>query len=111
MADGPGPTRGTGAGAGRRAEDPQGALGRLVSLEMGKILSEGLGEVQEMIDMCGAWLIGCPRQLYASRCIQNARGAVYEQSHPLGADEDDLVSSFPVPYRRRTRRSPPCAAP
>ncbi|MCS7183321.1 MAG: aldehyde dehydrogenase family protein, partial [Thermoanaerobaculum sp.] len=39
------------------------ALGRLVSLEMGKILSEGLGEVQEMIDMCD-FAVGLSRQLY-----------------------------------------------
>ena len=38
-------------------------LGRLVSLEMGKIVSEGLGEVQEMIDMCD-FAVGLSRQLY-----------------------------------------------
>ncbi len=39
------------------------ALGRLVALEMGKILPEGLGEVQEMIDMCD-FAVGLSRQLY-----------------------------------------------
>src|SRR5262245_8277817 len=46
----------------RRAKEP---LGRLVSMENGKILSEGLGEVQEMIDICD-FAVGLSRQLYGS---------------------------------------------
>ena len=44
-----------------RAAKP--ALGRLVSIEVGKIASEGLGEVQEMIDICD-FAVGLSRQLY-----------------------------------------------
>ena len=55
-------------------------LGRLVSLEMGKILSEGLGEVQEMIDMCdfavglcGPWLIHPSIRRFREPCSRAAR--------------------------------------
>ena len=47
----------------RRLRAHKEELGRLVSLEIGKILSEGLGEVQEMIDM-GDFAVGLSRQLY-----------------------------------------------
>ena len=50
------------------------ALGRLVSLEMGKILSEGLGEVQEMIDMCD-FAVGLSRQLYGLTIAVRAAAA------------------------------------
>jgi aldehyde dehydrogenase (NAD+) len=48
------------------------ALGALVSLEMGKILAEGLGEVQEMIDIAD-FAVGLSRQLYAQPCIVSVR--------------------------------------
>jgi aldehyde dehydrogenase (NAD+) len=58
-------------------------LGRLVSLEMGKILSEGLGEVQEMIDMCD-FAVGLSRQLYGPTMMsERSRHRMYEQWHPL----------------------------
>jgi len=62
----------------------QQALGSLVSLEMGKILSEGLGEVQEMIDMCD-FAVGLSRQLYGPTMMsERPRHRMYEQWHPLG---------------------------
>jgi len=71
------------------------ALGRLVSLEMGKILAEGLGEVQEMIDMCD-FAVGLSRQLYGlSMHSERARHRMYEQWHPLGPV--GVISSFNFP--------------
>ena len=71
------------------------ALGRLVSLEMGKILPEGLGEVQEMIDMCD-FAVGLSRQLYGlSMHSERARHRMYEQWHPLGPV--GVISSFNFP--------------
>ena len=49
------------------------ALGRLVSLEMGKILTEGLGEVQEMIDICDFAVGPQPDPLRARRCRASGR--------------------------------------
>ncbi len=71
------------------------ALGRLVSLEMGKILPEGLGEVQEMIDMCD-FAVGLSRQLYGLT-MQSERPLhrMYEQWHPLGPV--GVVTSFNFP--------------
>jgi acyl-CoA reductase-like NAD-dependent aldehyde dehydrogenase len=48
------------------------ALGKLVSYEMGKSLQEGLGEVQEMIDICD-FAVGLSRQLHGLPCIANGR--------------------------------------
>jgi aldehyde dehydrogenase (NAD+) len=60
------------------------ALGKLVSLEMGKIAAEGQGEVQEMIDMCD-FSVGLSRQLYGlSMHSERAQHRMYEQWHPLG---------------------------
>jgi aldehyde dehydrogenase (NAD+) len=71
------------------------ALGRLVSLEMGKILSEGLGEVQEMIDMCDL-AVGMSRQLYGlSMHSERFKHRMYEQWHPLGPV--GVISSFNFP--------------
>jgi aldehyde dehydrogenase (NAD+) len=72
------------------------ALGRLVSLEMGKILSEGLGEVQEMIDMCD-FAVGLSRQLYGiSMHSERPRHRMYEQWHPLGPVGVISAFNFPV---------------
>jgi aldehyde dehydrogenase (NAD+) len=70
-------------------------LGRLVSLEVGKALSEGLGEVQEMIDICD-FAVGLSRQLYGL-CIPSERGEhrLTEQWHPLGPVGDDLRVQLP----------------
>jgi aldehyde dehydrogenase (NAD+) len=72
------------------------ALGRLVSLEAGKILSEGRGEVQEMIDICD-FAVGLSRQLYGlSMHSERARHRMYEQWHPLGPIGIVTAFNFPV---------------
>jgi aldehyde dehydrogenase (NAD+) len=72
------------------------SLGRLVSLEMGKIVSEGLGEVQEMIDMCDL-AVGLSRQLYGlSMHSERPRHRMYEQWHPLGPVGVISAFNFPV---------------
>ncbi|MCB0966042.1 MAG: aldehyde dehydrogenase family protein, partial [Ilumatobacter sp.] len=59
-------------------------LGELVSIEAGKIRSEGLGEVQEMIDICD-FAVGLSRQLYGKTMhSERALHRMYEQWHPLG---------------------------
>jgi aldehyde dehydrogenase (NAD+) len=71
-------------------------LGRLVSLEMGKVLSEGLGEVQEMIDMCD-FAVGLSRQLYGLTMHSERPGhRMYEQWHPLGPVGVVTAFNFPV---------------
>ncbi len=71
-------------------------LGRLVSLENGKILSEGLGEVQEMIDICD-FAVGLSRQLYGL-AMHSERPAhrMYEQWQPLGPVGVVSAFNFPV---------------
>ena len=70
-------------------------LGALVSLENGKILSEGLGEVQEMIDICD-FAVGLSRQLYGLSMHSERPGhRMYEQWQPLGVV--GVVSAFNFP--------------
>src|SRR6056297_476046 len=71
-------------------------LGYLVSLEMGKIYQEGLGEVQEMIDICD-FAVGQSRQLYGFT-MQSERPAhrMYDQYHPLGIVGVVSAFNFPV---------------
>jgi len=77
----------------RRYKEP---LGRLVSLEMGKILTEGLGEVQEMIDIAD-FAVGLSRQLYGlSMHSERPRHRMYEQWHPLGPVGVITAFNFPV---------------
>ncbi len=72
------------------------ALGRLVSWEMGKILQEGLGEVQEMIDICD-FAVGLSRQLYGLTMHSERPGhRMYEQYHPLGVVGVVSAFNFPV---------------
>jgi aldehyde dehydrogenase (NAD+) len=72
------------------------ALGRLVSLEMGKIYQEGLGEVQEMIDICD-FAVGLSRQLYGLSMHSERPGhRMYEQWHPLGPVGIITAFNFPV---------------
>jgi aldehyde dehydrogenase (NAD+) len=60
------------------------ALGELVTLEAGKILQEGLGEVQEMIDICD-FAVGLSRQLYGLTIASERPGhRMMEQWHPVG---------------------------
>jgi aldehyde dehydrogenase (NAD+) len=71
-------------------------LGRLVSYEMGKIYQEGLGEVQEMIDICD-FAVGLSRQLYGlTMHSERARHRMYEQYHPLGIVGVISAFNFPV---------------
>jgi aldehyde dehydrogenase (NAD+) len=72
------------------------ALGRLVSLEAGKILQEGLGEVQEMIDICD-FAVGLSRQLYGLTIATERPGhRMMETWHPLGAVGVISAFNFPV---------------
>ncbi|MHC4449983.1 MAG: L-piperidine-6-carboxylate dehydrogenase [Planctomycetota bacterium] len=72
------------------------ALGELVSLEMGKIRAEGLGEVQEMIDICD-FAVGLSRQLYGlTMHSERPRHRMYEQWHPLGVVGVISAFNFPV---------------
>src|SRR5216117_440919 len=71
-------------------------LGRLVSIENGKILSEGLGEVQEMIDICD-FAVGLSRQLYGlTMHSERPMHRMYEQWHPLGPVGIISAFNFPV---------------
>src|SRR5947199_5856352 len=71
-------------------------LGRLVTLEVGKILSEGLGEVQEMIDMADL-AVGMSRQLYGlAMHSERPQHRMYEQWHPLGPVGIITAFNFPV---------------
>src|SRR5438309_951454 len=72
------------------------ALARLVSLEAGKILQEGLGEVQEMIDICD-FAVGLSRQLYGLTIATERPGhRMMETWHPLGVVGVISAFNFPV---------------
>jgi len=71
-------------------------LGALVTIEMGKILAEGLGEVQEMIDIAD-FAVGLSRQLYGLTMHSERPGhRMYEQWHPLGVVGVISAFNFPV---------------
>ncbi len=71
-------------------------LGKLVSYEMGKIYQEGLGEVQEMIDIAD-FAVGLSRQLYGlTMHSERPRHRMYEQWHPLGPVGIITAFNFPV---------------
>ncbi len=77
----------------RKYKEP---LGKLVTLEMGKILQEGLGEVQEMIDICD-FAVGLSRQLYGlTMHSERPDHRMYEQYHPLGTIGIISAFNFPV---------------
>ncbi|MGB7093530.1 MAG: aldehyde dehydrogenase family protein [Anaerolineales bacterium] len=77
----------------REVKEP---LGELVSLEMGKIRPEGIGEVQEMIDICD-FAVGLSRQLYGLSMHSERPGhRMYEQWHPLGVVGVITAFNFPV---------------
>lgn len=77
----------------RRLKEP---LGKLVSYEMGKSYQEGLGEVQEMIDICD-FAVGLSRQLYGLTMHSERPGhRMYEQYHPLGIVGIISAFNFPV---------------
>jgi len=71
-------------------------LGTLVSYEMGKSLQEGLGEVQEMIDICD-FAVGLSRQLYGFTMMsEREKHRMYDQYHPLGVVGIITAFNFPV---------------
>ena len=71
-------------------------LARLVTLESGKILQEGLGEVQEMIDICD-FAVGLSRQLYGlTIASERPNPRMMEQWHPLGPVLVISAFNFPV---------------
>jgi aldehyde dehydrogenase (NAD+) len=77
----------------RKYKEP---LGKLVSYEMGKSLQEGLGEVQEMIDICD-FAVGLSRQLYGlTMHSERPSHRMYEQWHPLGITGIISAFNFPV---------------
>jgi aldehyde dehydrogenase (NAD+) len=81
---------------GNALRDYKDALGALVALEMGKIVAEGEGEIQEMIDI-GDFAVGLSRQLYGlTMASERSRHRMYEQWHPLGPVGVITSFNFPV---------------
>ncbi|REJ80929.1 MAG: aldehyde dehydrogenase family protein [Bacteroidetes bacterium] len=81
---------------GDRLREYKEPLGKLVSYEMGKIYQEGLGEVQEMIDICD-FAVGLSRQLHGfTMHSERPRHRMYEQYHPLGIVGVISAFNFPV---------------
>jgi len=81
---------------GDRLREYKEPLGQLVSYEMGKSLQEGLGEVQEMIDICD-FAVGLSRQLYGlTMHSERPLHRMYEQWHPIGTVGIITAFNFPV---------------
>ncbi|MEH0156937.1 aldehyde dehydrogenase family protein [Limibacter armeniacum] len=81
---------------GDKLRENKDALGSLVTYEMGKIYQEGLGEVQEMIDICD-FAVGLSRQLYGlSMHSERPSHRMYEQWHPIGLVGIISAFNFPV---------------
>lgn len=81
---------------GQELRQQKSELGHLVSLETGKILQEGLGEVQEMIDICD-FAVGLSRQLYGfTMHSERPDHRMYDQYHPLGVVGIISAFNFPV---------------
>ena len=81
---------------GNALREKKAALAALVSLEMGKILAEGEGEVQEMIDITD-FAVGLSRQLYGLTMMsERPRHRMYEQWHPLGPVASITSFNFPI---------------
>ncbi|MCC2590060.1 aldehyde dehydrogenase family protein [Chryseobacterium sp. MFBS3-17] len=81
---------------GQKLREKKNDLGKLVSYEMGKSLQEGLGEVQEMIDICD-FAVGLSRQLHGyTMHSERALHRMYEQYHPLGIVGVISAFNFPV---------------
>ena len=80
---------------GNKLRERKHALGRMITLETGKILQEGLGEVQEMIDICD-FAVGLSRQLYGLTIASERPGhRMAETWHPMGACT--VISAFNFP--------------
>src|SRR4051794_5142931 len=92
----PAPQRGALVRAfGEKVRHHKQTLGRLVTIETGKILQEGLGEVQEVIDIC-EFAVGLSRQLYGlSIASERADHKLLETWHPLGVVA--IISAFNFP--------------
>jgi aldehyde dehydrogenase (NAD+) len=81
---------------GQALREQKDGLGLLVTLETGKVLSEGRGEVQEMIDMCD-FAVGLSRQLYGlTIASERPQHTMIEQWHPLGPIGVITAFNFPV---------------
>ncbi|PJR03348.1 L-piperidine-6-carboxylate dehydrogenase [Avrilella dinanensis] len=81
---------------GEALREKKDALGKLVSYEMGKSFQEGLGEVQEMIDICD-YAVGLSRQLYGfTMHSERPMHRMYDQYHPLGVVGTISAFNFPV---------------
>jgi aldehyde dehydrogenase (NAD+) len=81
---------------GEKLRSKKEALGKLISYEMGKSYQEGLGEVQEMIDICD-FAVGLSRQLHGLTMHSERPGhRMYEQYHPLGIVGIISAFNFPV---------------
>ena len=81
---------------GQKLREYKEPLGKLVTYEMGKIYQEGLGEVQEMIDICD-FSVGLSRQLYGlTMHSERPEHRMYEQWHPLGIVGVISAFNFPV---------------
>ncbi|MCX5537982.1 aldehyde dehydrogenase family protein [Paraburkholderia sp. CNPSo 3076] len=81
---------------GNKLREQKRALGSLVSLETGKIFQEGLGEVQEMIDICD-FAVGLSRQLYGLTIASERPGhRMAESWHPMGVCTVISAFNFPV---------------
>ncbi len=81
---------------GEKLREKKETLGKLVSYEMGKSYQEGLGEVQEMIDICD-FAVGLSRQLHGLTMHSERPGhRMYEQYHPLGIVGIISAFNFPV---------------
>ena len=93
----PAPVRGeTVRCLGNALREAKPALARLVTIETGKILTEALGEVQEMIDVCD-FAVGLSRQLYGLTIqSERPRHRLMEQWHPLGLVGVITAFNFPV---------------
>ena len=83
------------SGCGELLTEHKGDLATLISLEVGKITSEALGEVQEMIDICD-FAVGLSRQLYGRTMPSERPGhRLMETWHPLGVV--GVISAFNFP--------------
>ncbi|GAB4331714.1 MAG: aldehyde dehydrogenase family protein [Flammeovirgaceae bacterium] len=81
---------------GEKLREKKADLGKLVSYEMGKSYQEGLGEVQEMIDICD-FAVGLSRQLYGlTMHSERPMHRMYEQWHPIGIVGIITAFNFPV---------------
>ncbi len=92
----------------RRCKEP---LGALISLEVGKIRAEGLGEVQEMIDICD-FAVGLGRQLHGlTIASERPRHRMMEQWHPIGPVGVITAFNFPMAvWAWNAALGPPSAA-